>query len=55
MVVEGIENQYKEYLARMDSRWEFGNNILYKMCEEKPLHNDADVLIGKISPIVKST
>ena len=48
MVVEGTENQYKEYLNRENSRWEFGNHILYKMCEEYPLHKDADVLIGKI-------
>lgn len=54
MVVEGTENQYKEYLARGNSRWEFGNNILYKMCEENPLHNDADVLIGKILLIGRS-
>lgn len=54
MVVEGTENQYKEYLARKNSRWEFGNNILYKMCEENPLHNDADVLIGKIWLIGRS-
>lgn len=54
MVVEGTENQYKEYLARKNSRWEFGNDILYKMCEEYPLHNDADVLIGKIWLIGRS-
>lgn len=54
MVVEGTENQYKEYLARKNSRWEFGNNILYKMCEENPLHKDADVLIGKILLIGRS-
>lgn len=54
MVVEGTENQYKEYLARKDSRWEFGNSILYQMCEDNPLHNDADVLIGKIWLIGRS-
>lgn len=54
MVVEGTDNQYKEYLARKNSRWEFGNNILYKMCEKNPLHNDADVLIGKIWLIGRS-
>lgn len=54
MVVEGTENQYKEYLNRENSRWEFGNKILYKMCEEYPLHNDADVLSGKILLIGRS-
>lgn len=54
MVVSGVENQYKEYLAQKNSRWEFGNSILYQMCEENPLHNDADVLIGKIWLIGRS-
>ena len=54
MVVEGTENQYKEYLDRENSRWEFGNKILYKMCEEYPLHKDADVLSGKILLIGRS-
>lgn len=54
MVVEGTENQYKEYLAQKNSRWEFGNGILYQMCEDNPLHNDADVLIGKIWLIGRS-
>lgn len=54
MVVAGTENQYKEYLARKDSRWEFGNSILYQMCEDNPLHNDADVLCGKILLIGRS-
>ena len=54
MVVEGTENQYKEYRDRENSRYEFGNRILYKMCEEYPLHNDADVLCGKILLIGRS-
>lgn len=54
MVVAGTENQYKEYLARKNSRWKFGNSILYQMCEDNPLHNDADVLIGKIWLIGRS-
>ena len=48
MVVSEVEEQYKEYLAQKNSRWEFGNSILYQMCEDNPLHNDADVVIGKI-------
>lgn len=54
MVVEGTENQYNEYFNRENSRWEFGNKILYKMCEEYPHHNDADVLSGKILLIGRS-
>ena len=31
-----------------NTRWSFGNQILYDMCAENPLHNDADVIVGKI-------
>lgn len=54
MVVSGVEKQYKEYLKQKNSRWEFGNSILYQMCEDNPLHNDADVVIGKIRLIGRS-
>jgi len=54
MVVDGFEKQYKEYLKQKNSRWEFGNSILYQMCEDNPLHNDADVVIGKIWLIGRS-
>ncbi len=46
MVVTEVEKQYREYLAHKNSRWEFGNSILYKMCEDNPFHNEADVVIG---------
>lgn len=54
MVVSGVEKQYKEYLKQKNSRWEFGNSILYQMCEDNPLHNDSDVVIGKIWLIGRS-
>lgn len=54
MGVTEVEKQYREYLAHKNSRWEFGNSILYKMCEDNPLHNEADVVIGKIWLIGRS-
>ncbi len=54
MVVSGVEKQYTEYLKQKNSRWEFGNSILYQMCEDNPLHNDSDVVIGKIWLIGRS-
>ena len=54
MVVVEFEKQYEEYLKQKNSRWEFGNSILYQMCEDNPLHNDADVVIGKIWLIGRS-
>lgn len=54
MVVLEVEKQYKDYLAQNNSRWKFGNSILYQMCEDNPFHNDADVVIGKIWLIGRS-
>lgn len=42
MVVSGVEKQYKKYLNQKNSRWEFGNSILYQICKDNPLHNDAE-------------
>lgn len=54
MVVDEAEKWYREYLNQHYSRWEFGNRILYKMCEENPLHNEEDVVAGKIWLIGRS-
>ena len=31
-----------------DSRWKFGNDILYEMCRNYPEHKRADVIVGKL-------
>lgn len=54
MVVDGFEKQYKDYLKNKNNRWEFGNDILYKMCDDNPLHNDEDIVVGKIWLIGRS-
>lgn len=54
MVSAGIEKQYREYHDQKKSHWDFGNSILYKMCEANPYHNDVDVVIGKIWLIGRS-
>ena len=54
MVKESTEEKYRLYLNRKDPRWEFGNNILYQMCKENPLHTQADVVVGKIWLIGRS-
>ena len=54
MIRAEIEKQYKEYLEHKKSHWDFGNSILYKMCEDNPYHNDEDVVIGKIWLIGRS-
>lgn len=45
---------YKKFSKTMKANWEFGNNILYKMCEENPKHNNSDVVVGKIWLIGRS-
>lgn len=48
MVVKETERLYKSYLNITNSRWEYGNSVLYRMCEEEPEHKQIDVIVGKI-------
>ena len=54
MVKEGTDRKYRDYLDRNNTRWCFGNGILYKMCEEFPKHDDSDVITGKLLLIGRS-
>ncbi len=54
MVVKETRKLYESYLEAANSRWEYGNSVLYRMCEEKPGHNDIDVIVGKIWLIGRS-
>lgn len=54
MVTAGIEKQYMEFQDQKKTHWDFGNSILYQMCEDNPCHNDTDVVIGKIWLIGRS-
>ena len=45
---------YESYLRTASSRWEYGNGVLYRMCEEKPEHTQIDVIVGKIWLIGRS-
>lgn len=51
MVTEETIKLYKNYLQHKRTRWTFGNGVLYRMCEEHPYHNDAEVIAGKIMVI----
>lgn len=37
-----------------DDPWQFGNDILYGMCRENPLHTNSDVIAGKLWLIGRS-
>lgn len=54
MIVPGIEGEYIKYLDKNETRWKFGNHILYRMCAEYPLHNDIDIIVDKIWLIGRS-
>ena len=54
MVTEQAEEQYREYLKCNDTRWEFGNRVLYDMCQQNPYHNQSDIIVGKIWIIGRS-
>ena len=39
----------KEFIEQTEqSEWDFGNEILYKMCEEYFTHEQTDKIIGKV-------
>ena len=54
MVVKETERLCKSYLNITNSRWEYGNSVLYRMCEEEPEHKQIDVIVGKIWLIGRS-
>lgn len=54
MVVKETKRLYKSYLNSTNSRWEYGNSVLYRMCEEEPEHKEIDVIVGKIWLIGRS-
>lgn len=54
MVVKETEQLYESYLNATNSRWEYGNTVLYRMCEEEPEHKQIDVIAGKIWLIGRS-
>ena len=54
MVVKETLQLYKSYLKVANSRWEYGNSVLYRMCEEEPEHKKVDVIVVKIWLIGRS-
>lgn len=54
MVDTEAVKQYMACLKKADSVWEFGNNILYQMCKDNPMHEKKDVVVGKMWLIGRS-
>ena len=38
----------QDYFEKPAALWEYGNSVLYRMCEEHPFHNDVDIIAGKL-------
>lgn len=43
-----------DFLGTPCSKWSFGNQVLYDMCSENPLHTNEDIIVGKIWLIGRS-
>lgn len=54
MVIKDTKQLYKSYTDKSNSRWKYGNSVLYRMCEEQPEHKDIDVIVGKVWLIGRS-
>lgn len=54
MVVDQVEKSFRDYIASKNTRWEYGNRILYDMCKNDPYHNQIDIIVGKIWIIGRS-
>ncbi len=54
MIVSETGEKYRKYHEQGDYRWDFGNSVLYRMCEEYPCHDNEDVIAGKIWLIGRS-
>lgn len=49
-----IEPRLSDFLNSANTRWVYGNKILYDMCRDNPTHDDADIIVGKIWLIGRS-
>lgn len=49
-----LNSKLSAILNSKRSKWDYANSILYEMCEKKPLHDDADIIVGKIWLIGRS-
>ena len=49
-----LNSKLSAILNAESSKWAYANSILYEMCSKTPLHNDADVIVGKIWLIGRS-
>lgn len=51
---EKILELLKSFHREKSDTWYYGNSVLYRMCEEKPLHNDKNIVASKVWLIGRS-
>lgn len=53
-ILMALTKKKPDYLAKPVNLWQYGNSVLYDMCLQQPLHNDPDVIVGKLWLIGRS-
>lgn len=48
MIHKNADERIEYFLKQNKMKWEYGNSILYRMCEESPYHTDIDEIVGKV-------
>ena len=51
---EKVIEQLFAFNNKKSDIWAYGNSVLYKMCEEKPLHNEKNIVASKVWLIGRS-
>ena len=54
VISQFIEPRLSGFLNSANTRWVYGNKVLYDMCKDNPTHDDADIVVGKIWLIGRS-
>ena len=49
-----LKSKLTEFLNSKQTKWHFANSVLYELCANNPLHNNADIIVGKIWLIGRS-
>ena len=49
-----LKSELIDFWEMHSNRWDFANSILYDMCAKNPLHDDANVIVGKLWLIGRS-
>lgn len=54
LILQSIEQRLSDFLSGVNTKWVYGNEVLYNMCKANPRHDNADIIVGKIWLIGRS-